>query len=348
MKQALILCGGEARRLRPYSYSVPKSCMPFLNLPLLSFSWFYLEQLGISHFLLNSHLFPEKLENTVKFLSKPQQNPQIFFEKESLGSAGTLFKLKSHLRKKKEFFYLNGDSLFFPSHKDSLSLFEDSFLKSDLDASFFVSPLSKNFTQDALWCDKDWNLKFIGKKVDRSKKAQETFPCYFSGLALFKSSLLKYLDFKSSHLFLDFINPLLSKKKIKVFVDKEAQILEMGEKQSYIKSLSFCLKILFEKETQKKNQFIKKTLQQGFSRFDPQDQIVGFHNGKKWSKKLGFPLLAPKSVRGLNQLKLKGPAVLGHEVNCFGQSLLNHCVLGPKLSWKGKLDREILLKTTLK
>ena len=88
MKQALILCAGKSRRLEPYSQAVPKVCMPFLNLPLLSFSWFYLEQMGVSRFLLNTHLFPEQVEKAVRFLSQARQekdcflNPNLLAEQE--------------------------------------------------------------------------------------------------------------------------------------------------------------------------------------------------------------------------------------------------------------------------
>ena len=165
MKQALILCGGRARRLRPYSYGLPKAGMPFLNLPLLSLGWFYLEQLGVPRFFFNSHLFPEKLKKTVKFLSQTQQETGIFFESEPLGGAGTLYKLKRPLQKEKVFFYLNGDSLFFPSSGAQFAFFRKDFFKSKADASFFVSPPPLQETNRGfLWCDKDLNLSFVGRK----------------------------------------------------------------------------------------------------------------------------------------------------------------------------------------
>ena len=344
MKQALLLCGGKAQRLRPYSYGLPKACMPFLNLPLLSLSWFYLEKLKVSHFLLNAHLFPEKLKQTVDFLSQAEQKSEIFFEKESLGAAGTLYKLKKLLQKQKEFFYLNGDSLFFPSHEDQLSLFEEDFVKTQVDASFFSVPMpSKNMESGALWCDKDLNLKFVGEKQDLAKDLdlKNLSPFQFSGLALFKSSLLDNLNSNDFHLFADFINPLLSKKKFKIFLDKEAKILEAGDSKSYIESSKFCLDVLFENQ---KNKGLKNILEQYFSRFDPEDQIVGLKNGKIWSQKTGFPLLAPSSVKGLKQLELKGFAILGPQVQFFGKSQLKDSVLGSQVSWKGTLDKDIVLK----
>ena len=386
MKQALVLCGGKALRLQPYSYGLPKACMPFLNLPLLSLGWFYLEQLKVSHFFLNAHLFPEKLKQTVDFLSQPQQKTNIFFEAEPLGGAGTLYSLKKFLQKEEMFFYLNGDSLFFPSDEDQFSFFEKDFYKTGADGSFFVSPLPFQDTNfGALWCDTDLNLKFVGKKEQLPKGFEKLLPFHFSGLALFKSALLDNLNSSSFHLFRDLINPLIEKKNFKVFLDKKAIALEAGEKQAYIESLKFCLKCLFEpnsfsvegfgagdledklegsenregkgertdkiesesfgmKDFKNRKLKLEKLFEKYFHRFDPKDQIVGFENGKVWSKKLGFPLLAPKSVQGMENLELRGFAVLGSKVNLFGKSWLKDSVLGSILSWKGELNNDIILK----
>ena len=357
MKQALILCGGEARRLRPYSHSLPKACMPFLNLPLLSLAWFYMEGLEVSRFLLNAHLFPEKLKSTVDLLSRPQQKVDIYPEKGLLGGAGTLYKLQTKLQKTGSFFYINGDSLFFPSHKNQLSVFEENFLKTGVEGSFFSAPLEEPGPDiGALWCNSDKELKFIGAKkhIPQSLKGALS-PFYFSGLALLKSSVLGHLKAGDTHLFEDFVQPLLTSKRFQVFVDEGAQVLEAGEPLAYIQAVQLCLEILFANGKFHSSNFtteipekirveIKKVLEEWFARFDPKDQIVGVKNGKKWAEKWGWPLLAPDSVKGLEQLELKGPAVLGPGVHLFGKSLLKNCVLGSQLSWKGELNNDIVLK----
>ena len=341
MKQALVLCAGKALRLQPYSHALPKVCMPFLNLPLLSFSGFYLEQLGVSRFFLNSHLFPDQLEKTIHFLSQTPQKTEQFFEKESLGGAGSLYNLKARLQKEKYFFYINGDSLFFPSSLNRLTDFVEDFSKTKAEASFFASPLPSQKTEGgALWCDKNLKLRFAGKKEQLENKPIGLSPFHFSGLALFKSSLLEHLSHHTSSLFKDFINPLVEKKHIRVFLDKGAVILEAGSKTSYLESLKLCLQAVFAE----KDNRIKEILKKIFLRFDSEDQILGWRNGQNWSKKLGFPLLAPKSVKGLENLDLKGFTVLGDKVNIVEPSQIKDSVIGPKLSWKGNLDNEILLK----
>ena len=319
MKQALILCGGKATRLRPYSYGLPKANMPFLNLPLLSLGWFYLEQLNISHFLLNAHLFPKKLKATVEMLSQPHQTSTIFPEPKCFGGAGTLYKLKTFLQKQGTFFYLNGDSLFFPSHIKQLVSLEEDFLKTNTDGSFFVSPFpEKNFNKGGLWCDKEMNLKFIGKRNQLPKKFKNLLPFHFSGLALFKSSLLNQLNPGAFHLFEDFIIPLIKKKKFKVFSDQRAHILEGGEITAYLESIKFCLNALFKNS----NGEVKNLLLKYFSRFDPEDQQVGFKNGATWGKKLGFPLLAPDSVKGLTELNSKRPRCFRSKNSIFLEKVI--------------------------
>ena len=425
MKQALILCGGKAKRLRPYSYSLPKASLPFLNLPLLSFSWFYLEQLKVSHFLLNSHLFPEKLKNTVHFLSQAHQKTNLFFEEEPLGSAGTLHQIKNELKKTEEFIYINGDSLFFPSQLSHISDFENTFFNSGLEALFFVVPANSD-SKRALWCDRDLNLKFIDSKEGLADpKMSHLISFSWTGLALFKSSLLDNLQKGAVDLFKDFINPLLGGHKIKVYVDPSAVLLEAGDKTSYLKAVEFCLNCLFQHgEFSKKSNFngteeklqiqktkehkttksglkakhlaegnnkvysscldfsaepvissesvnpsesvipaktgiqlkaqnsnridiktVKKILEGCFRRFDSSDNKVGLKNGKVWSQKLNYPLLLPRSVRGLDFLKLQGPAVIGSEVCFFSDTILDSCVLDSQIAFKGSLKKDLLIKT---
>ncbi len=356
MKSALILCGGKATRLRPYSHILPKACIPFLNLPLLSLNWFYLEYLNVSRFLLNSHLFPEKLKNCVSFLSQPEQERHIFFEAEPLGSAGTLHRLKKELQKTKQFFYINGDSLFFPKKMSSLLSFEKHFSQVRADGLLFSAPVQKiNPLGKFLWSDKDLNLKFVGSQKNLPKgQAHKLLPFYFSGLALFNSTLLDHISPKAFDLFLDFIMPLLPQKSFKIFADKGAFILEAGDKLSYIESSRFCMNILFDNEKTQNNNTgknqkqaqsreFKKILEMLFSRFDPKDQLVGLKAGKQGRQKSAHPLLAPNSVRHLKNLELKGFAILGPGTHLFGKSPIKDSILGPKTPWIGELTEDIII-----
>lgn len=361
MRQALILCGGQAKRLRPYSYCVPKASFPFLNLPLMFLSWFYAEKLKINHFLLNSHLFPKQLQSDIIFLSKNSQKADLFFEKLALGGAGTLLKLKKELQKTEEFLYINGDSLFFPSQLSRIYDFEKLFLESQPQALFFTAPYRPAGAQRALWRDREFNLKFVGSKKDLPGKEQRSLKAVsWTGMALFKSSLLDHLQKDSFDLFQDFINPLLKKHKIKVYEDPATVLLEAGDKSSCLSAMNFCLKCLFQFDLSSTHSCAKKAgrlkvqdfdkravqeiLEECFKRFDPDDKRVGLKNGKIWSQKFKHPVLLPQSVQGLEFLKLQGPAVIGRESCFFDETALDNSVLDLQIAFSGCLKQDILLK----
>ena len=357
MKQALILCAGQAKRLRPLSHILPKASAPFLNLPLLAPSWLYLELMGVRRFVLNACLFPEKIKEAVSFLSGPGQSAFVSIEKQPLGAVGTLRHLKARLKKEESFFYINGDSLFFPSQPNRLKHFKEEFIRQKADVLFFSSPAStaqakrppsskkapprSTAPPSFLWADKSLRLQYAGPPKARALLK----PFYFSGLALFKSSLLDELPQTGGHLFLDLINPLARKKRFMLFEDK-AFCFEAGDPLGLIQAQAFGLKSLFDPPDKLSQRALqaRQILQKLFERFDPQDQTVGLKNGRLWSKKLGGqPLLAPANVKGLELLKLKGPSAIGPQAQLFGESLLDQAILGAGVSWRGPLAENIIL-----
>ena len=197
--RAFILCAGLGTRMRPLTHGLPKAAMPFLNLPLLSLGWLYLEKMGMSEAALNSHLFPEKLAETVDFLRSPRPKSaraagqgdsysktsgrpaslpkpcraKILFEPESLGSAGGLFNAmrRSLLKEEEDFFYLNGDSLFFPSSFEALARFKESFRADErAEGLFFAAPPPPEERRGQLtkggylWAGRDFALRAIGSE----------------------------------------------------------------------------------------------------------------------------------------------------------------------------------------
>ena len=326
----MILCGGKAIRLRPYSYSHSKAELAFLDIPLLAYPWKLAEDLENNCFFLNSHLFPSAFKKIVHRLSQKNQQVKIVFEKKPLGATGTLYFLKKELQKKAYLTYLNGDCLLFPSSQKKLMEFEKEFLTSQSKALLYVIPkqnnkedtnpseemtlqqkekyiLSQNNNKNThslemalqekeklilnqnnkeertsseayesnnksvkkqaqrfLYCDAQHNLTEV-----RLPKKTDTSAYIFTGLALFKSSLLDHLKEGTQDLFSDFLTPLLTKEKIKLFIDKQAISLEAGDKESYLKSQEFCHQSLQTKEnlTQNKKNFVKERLQEVSQRF---------------------------------------------------------------------------------
>ena len=345
-RTALILCAGLGQRLRPLTHSRPKTLVPFLNLPLLCYNWFLLEEMGVSSFLLNSHLFPKILKKLTEEIKKPQQKIRIFHENPSLGAAGTLQRLKTPLQKEKNFLYLNGDSLLFPSKKEHLKNFLQEGEKDTLPkikpppmALFYTAPLKEKELQrgGALWVDENNTVRAIGGK-EIKEKGGRLRPLKFSGLALFNQGIFKYLKKHSSHIFEDVIIPLLLKEQFKVFIDEKALIFEGGEIPSYLSATEKALRALFSKE----NSFLKNHLKEVFFRFDPEDRFIGLKRGRRLHSRLKMPLLCPEDVKGLDFVSGEGFAVIGKGVQFSGKSFLKNSVLGPSLNWRGSLKEKLL------
>ena len=318
LKQVLILCGGKATRLRPYSYRHSKAELPFLNLPLLAYPWKLAEDLENNSFLLNSHLFPEAFEKTIEGLVTEPQKIKVFFEEEPLKALGTLYALKKELQKTTYFTYINGDCLLFPSSSKKLFDFEKEFLNSKCEVLLYaIPPKERSIHQKRLlYCDNENHLREVQIPPIKNKKAH-----FFTGLALFKSSFLNEIKEGGEDLFSDFLQPFFKRKKIKVFIDEEALFLEAGDKESYLKSTELCLQSLYpsklssslsndrlsdSEDSQKslntlnsgeesrhrndsregKLKFVSDRLQATFQRFDPGDKKVGFKNGSLLEQKL--------------------------------------------------------------
>ena len=349
--KAFILCAGVGSRLRPLTLGFPKAAVPFLNLPLLYYNWFYLEKMGLTHAILNSHLFPEILEETAAEAKTPKQRMDISFEPRSLGSAGGLFSLKSFFAGENHFLYLNGDSLFFPSRMKLLDEFLAQGTRSPL-GLFWAVPFSPSQRASrALWIDRDHNLRAIGgvkqvhqmgfkTKNGKDLNRGELRPVQFSGLALLRGDIYKFLSPKSSHIFHDVARPRFEEKAFKVFLDEEGLIFEGGEIPGLLKATEHCLRSLFSK----KSSFTKDWLLETFKRFDPEDKKVGLKRGRLLKEEKGVPFLCPNSVEGVPLLQVQEFAVLGQGVSFTGKSFLKSSVLGEKISWRGTLEKQILFK----
>lgn len=324
--KAFLLCAGLGSRLRPYTHHIPKSAMPFLNLPLLCYNWFYLEKMGADCFYLNSHLFPKILERLTWKIKKESQFTKQTFEPDSLGSAGGLYSLKKDLESQ-SFFYLNGDSLFFPSRLELLSNFKKN-LNSLLGQLYTVPFSKKEKVTGAIWIDSDYNIKFIGSTSPDPKLK----PVKFAGLAHFSYEIFNYISSQSHHIFDDVMTPLLKTNKFKAFVDEKGLVFEGGSESGLLEATDLNLKYLFSFFPSSSKNILKKV----FKRFDSKNEMVGF----KYKQNKGR-ILYPNSSKNLS---VKGFAVIGKDVLIESKSYLENSVLDGNLKWKGDLKNKILMK----
>ena len=120
--KALILAAGYGTRLKPFTDSIPKACMPVFNLPQILYGCELLEQAGVTEVIINTH---HLAGDVVSAINKYQNNTSLKFsfshEAEILNSGGGIKKTKEFFAKEDHFFILNADSLILPEDTTLLS-----------------------------------------------------------------------------------------------------------------------------------------------------------------------------------------------------------------------------------
>ncbi|MHC4846010.1 MAG: nucleotidyltransferase family protein [Planctomycetota bacterium] len=91
--QAVVLCAGEGRRLRPFTSRCPKPLLPFLNVPLLEHVLAYLERGGVRRVALNAWHLADQVEDFVARRASSGLELHVERETELLGTGGGLRNL---------------------------------------------------------------------------------------------------------------------------------------------------------------------------------------------------------------------------------------------------------------
>ncbi len=105
--KAVILVGGEATRLRPLTYNMPKAIVPVLNIPFLEHVVRYLSRHQIKDIILAQSRLANPIESY--FGDGSQFGARLYYSVESspLGTAGAVKNAEKHLDG--TFLVLNGD-----------------------------------------------------------------------------------------------------------------------------------------------------------------------------------------------------------------------------------------------
>lgn len=108
--KAFLLAGGLGTRLKPLTNTMPKCLVPVCGKPLLGWWIDLMEKHGIVDVLINLHHLSEQVTAFINsYPSKIQFH--FFYEKELLGSGGTLRENKEFIKNEDAFFILYADNL---------------------------------------------------------------------------------------------------------------------------------------------------------------------------------------------------------------------------------------------
>ena len=109
IKQAILLCGGEGTRLRPYTYEMSKQMIPIQGHPLTEWNIIQFKKYGVTDFLINLHTKPEVMQSYLGDGSKWGVKITYNYEPELPGTAGSIKLFEKYTDD--EFFVIYGDML---------------------------------------------------------------------------------------------------------------------------------------------------------------------------------------------------------------------------------------------
>ncbi len=265
--KAFLLCAGIGNRLKPYTNKVAKPAIPFFGLPMMAYSLYYLEELGVQELVINTHHLSESIKSTLKDL-KPK-NMAIHFSDEAklLGSSGGMMRARHHFGEDENFLVFNGDSvLLFKNHIPCFKKLFDSHNNSNALATFMVMPYEGvGIKFSGLWCNKENTL--FARSLATNETAGLT-PYHYFGPAIYNKRVFDYLPEGPSDLF-DFVHPkhLKNDDILKLQPTTDALWFETGNPKSYKESL-----VRF-KEALQKDEGFKSAFQKVSERFNTKMNI---------------------------------------------------------------------------
>ncbi len=95
--KAVVLCGGEGTRLRPYTYNVPKPMLKLGSKPILEYVLMNMKRAGIKDFILTVGYLHDQIIDYFQDGSKWGINIEYTIEKEKLNTAGSVLQVKDKI-----------------------------------------------------------------------------------------------------------------------------------------------------------------------------------------------------------------------------------------------------------
>ncbi len=226
IKRAVIFAGGKGKRLRPYTYIIPKPLMPIGEKPILELIINQLIKCGIKHItitVMNNYDIFKSLIPKNKF-----KNTKIDFviEKKPMGTSGALKIIKNL---PEEFLAMNGDIITDINFRKLYNFHKKK--KSDL--TMCVKTISSKIEYGAVEIDKKNLLKSFKEKPIIKTNIN-------LGIYIMKKKLIK--NIRSSKIFgFDKLIKEISNKKVSVF-KSDCRWFDIGREKDLFEAKNFLLK----------------------------------------------------------------------------------------------------------
>ncbi|MFN3771850.1 NDP-sugar synthase [Cloacibacterium normanense] len=233
IKKALIFAAGKGTRLKPFTESHPKALALVNDVPLLERNIKYLQNFGVTEFVINVHHFGEQI---VEFLEKNnhfEAKIDISYEKdELLETGGGLLFAQKYLENEENFLIMNADILTDLNIHELVKFHETHLPLATLAVSDRNSSRKLFFNSEMVL--KGWMNKNSGE-TKMAEFNNEFKELAFSGIHCINSSIFDKIKRRGKFSIMEEYLDLMFENNILGF-QHEARLIDVGRPESVIEA----------------------------------------------------------------------------------------------------------------
>lgn len=311
----MMMAAGEGTRLRPFTYTLPKPAMPFLNIPLASHSLAFLGDLQINKLVINTFHLPEKVHEL--FHSIPHHAKELHFSDEVgeiLGNGGGLGKAKVFLQGDGDFIMMNSDEVILPKQKNIIQQAIATHKKSNCIATLLVIDHPEVGHQfGGVWVNSDNKVLGFGKDtVPGSHKGW-----HYIGVQILSEKIFQYIPpTGASNILHDVMKTAIAAGEQVQCFPFESTWFETGNINDFLAATKTCLDFLGTS----KSSVEKESLQLAMKNFAA-DKMKIEHTNTATIFRAETSWVDPNA-------KLEGIIIVGKNAKIEKDSVLKNVILG--------------------
>lgn len=224
--KAVILVGGEGTRLRPLTYSTPKTMVPILNRPFLEHMLKYMRSHRIDDVVLALCYLPDHIRDYFGDGSDHGVKLTYVVESSPLGTAGAVKNVAQHLDE--TFFIFNGDVF----TDMNLTAMLETHRKKSAKATIALTSVDDPTMYGVVETDSNGRVK---RFVEKPKREAVTTNTINAGTYILEPDILDYIPANQSYMFERGLFPLLLERGDPFYsFDSNGYWIDIGTPEKYM------------------------------------------------------------------------------------------------------------------
>ncbi len=240
--RGLILSAGLGERLRPLTLKRAKPAVEFLNVPMLTFPYHWLNSLDLKEVVFNTHYLPDSVRRAAMHIVRPEVRLHFSHEAEILGSGGGIWNARFDLMKDKTFAVANGDGVVLDPDLHLLQRMREFHEHKQALATLLVCPFEGVGSKiPGVWINRQGAVRGFGKV----QPEPGTECLHYASYMLFSDEIWPLLPAGSSNILYDILEPALKKgARVESFRADDLLWFETGNVADYLSATRKCLDLM--------------------------------------------------------------------------------------------------------